>query len=190
MSPHRYFVRSLALAASALTSGMVGAADLKYDFVIDWQQGQLAGTQSVGWFSYDSSLATPNGVVVNPNVLSGFELTIRDVHFGLGSVTAPVVAFNAAGELDQIFMGTGCSVTGPIPWGTCFVQPGNIGSFYLNVNYHAGFFNASVGDGPPSPPQVGLSQGVVTVVPEPTSALLLLSGALAVAARSRRRVDA
>jgi len=178
------------LAAAIATVGTLSvahAANQKYEFVVNWGTGvggtgELSGTSSTGWLSFDSSIAAPNAEYFEQDVLSDFGFSLRGHAYGLADVSVGFLTFDSAGDLRLLGVGTHCGS------GYCASDPGNTSSFYLVYDSQSGqdrFFGVA-GD-PGWATSYGAGTFQIAPVPEPSSAALLALGGLLVGAAGLRR---
>lgn len=175
-------VAAVAAVATIGPPSPATAAPVSYDYFVNWTSGELAGTTSSGWLSYDSALATPDAEYSDPGLLSGFGFTVRGRTFGLGDVKTGFMSFDHSGYLRDLLVGSRCNDAG------CGVGAGDLGAFYLSFAQRnaPNRLDGTIGD------PVGMSMGAGDIpsapVPEPaTAALVLLAlGAIGAARRGRR----
>jgi len=157
-------VAFLALAATARPTPITST------FTATASDGPLAGTASIGTFTYDSSIILPGGEVVGPNLLTAFSFTWNGTLFGLATANSSAeLRWANDGTLAGFSFGSNCS------GGVCGIASGN-NQWFLTES-----FFAYAAPGAP-----GLFSGTVTFstpagavpVPEPAS-LLLVSTAIA-----------
>lgn len=155
------------------------AATSTYEVVVNWTNGQLAGTSSTATFAFDAALAVPNATYTQPDRLTAFQFDLRGQTYTLADVDTGWLSFDGAGALSGFGIGTDCKP------GVCYAYSGNAGSF--SITYAAQFLLGSVGD-----PQALTSWGSGTVapasaVPEPASWGLMLAGFALVGLAARRK---
>lgn len=172
------FQRILA-AAFAACAFQAHAATITYDVVIDWTGGQLSGSRSAGYFSFDAGLAVPNASYTQADRLTAFSLELRGQTYSLADVGTGWLGFDGTGALSGFGIGTDCKP------GVCYAYTGNPGSFYISYNAPS-MLMGSVGD-----PQSLTSWGPGTLtlassVPEPMSWALTLVGGFALIGRAMR----
>ena len=172
-----------AIVAFASTSSAY-AVETKYEITVNWSFGQLAGTSSHGWLSFDSSLATPNASYTQPDILSGFGFSLRGREYGLNDVRVGAMAFDSNAELHALSVGTDC-----VP-GACYANAwtGNTNTFYVlydSENTSAPLFGIAVDA--PLVVSGGAGSLQLAAVPEPSTIALMLSGIALIGVASNRR---
>ncbi len=170
--------------AAAIFLGAIStsyAAPVKYDFSVNWNSGELAGSVSNGWFTFDSALALPNAQHFSQHTLLDFGFSMRNSFYGVSDVQTGSLTFDHNGALRIMSVGTDC---GP---GFCRSNPGNTNSFYVVFDSQSRldrFYGVAGDSGYATSYGPGAAQ--VSTVPEPETLLLLLAG-LGVMGIARRK---
>lgn len=171
-------------AVLTLLFGLLTAAHAQtttYSFQVNWTMGELAGTSSVGSFSFDSALAVPNSHSNQPDFLSSFDLTVHGTFYDLSTVKTGFVNFDSKGQFWQLAMGTHCSPG----WCTAIPAPNSLYLIFRPFNSDSNAAAAgdpgdtlsiSYGQTVMLTPMSPVSPVVMSPVPEPSTAALWAVG--------------
>src|SRR6185369_4145155 len=66
-------------------------------------------TKSLGYVSFDSSLAVPNAEYTAPNLLSRLAFRVGDSRYGLSNMTTGFLSFDSTRHLRLFLFGTNCA---------------------------------------------------------------------------------
>jgi hypothetical protein len=189
-----------AFAAMALWSSCVTAAPVSYSFTAHWYAGQLAGTESEGYFTFDPAAVQSGNTVHSLALFTDFSFEMRGFTYTENEVTSALAAFGNDGMLTKVVFGTNCDIQYPFgaPYGTCGAASNDRWNFFLQYDIAHPTYAGTVGDGhvESDPTTFGrFSIATMTVspraaeLPEPAGlALSLLAlAALRVTARRARR---
>lgn len=100
----------------ALVVPAAQATTITYDFTVHATSGPLAGTDSSGSFSYDSSVVVPGTLVPKMGLLTSLVFTFNGTAYDATTANTGWLGFDAAGNLNSFTFGNACSA------GSCGVQ--------------------------------------------------------------------
>lgn len=185
----------LALCAAVFViSAPAVAAPTSYSFTSNWYSGELAGTKTDGYFTFDSSSIVPGRRIETISLLTDFRMELRGFVYTGADVTSANGTFRADGSLSQITFGTWCEIqepwqTGqPLPLGTCAASSNDRWNFFLQYDAGHPAYAGSIGDGGNfafSSATTTIEPREVAAIPEPGSMSLLLLGVGLLATRRR-----
>jgi hypothetical protein len=183
---HKHALKLFAAAAIAAlgTIASAEAAEVKYDYTLNWTVGELAGQTSTGSLSYDSSLAVANAWYTQPDILSGFSFSMRGHTFGLSDVHVGWLTFDANAQLRMLAVGTHCEPN------VCYSDAGrgNTNAFFLVYDSGSSpdhFWGAAADTGYAT--SSGAGTFALAPVPESSTVAMMLAGIGLVGATTRKR---
>jgi len=156
---------------------------VSYYFTASWHSGELAGSKTDGYLTFDSSSIAPGQRVESVSLLTDFWMELRGYTYTEADVTSASATFRSNGSLSQIAFGTRCELqypaqTGqPAPLGTCSASSSDRWNFYLQYDASLPFAGGAIGDSDAtgfSRATTRISPREVVDVPEPGSVFLSL----------------